>query len=1064
MLCLIVGALELAFGRPVRVSVTSQIVDTLASTLQQLLRVGQQLTDQPNSLESSSASLAEYVTPLQTPSKLQPITPPSPIIFPLSVNFSTSQLVLEVFGSGEPHVQVAVGASELQLARQDGNMQSMAGQLECVGLSACLVSTSLSSQSTCRHRLVLPFVLQSPLLLWQSQNQSLCCQLVAKTSDVHVFLCQKRLADLQILAQSLQQAAERLMTVRTIGESSYSIPTTDERNAAAEVADAAEVDQLVRYQLRAPSTETDSGEFVMPEVNHVAFWTDHHLTPARASLTWRYSLPRFVRSIDVTPVPWGDSDPAHVPAELQAWDCARNVFVPVLSFNLHVMSLEQLPVKSEFASCIWRVEASCLAQHVVPQLLVACILVHSSPANVRDVAVSGSSLQLHLFNAYTYSGGIIPGKPPATLHQSFPALQEFAVLALNKWLASCVLPATATAQCLPHLSASAELQLEVVDFSSLQLLPCLSVEAISVRKQEKVEIDVGRCCVHVSQSGLHTLYRSTKLWTPQSSSPPATFLSPVSVGQSSSHTSPGSLSSSWDSPAQHAEIFLHHYLIQNDTFSTLLLGQAETDECIVLEPGQLLVYSWKNVHRQRTLQLATRSSPASVGPENTLPSSATQWCEPFSIDSPQRLARWVLAGWNGHEGQTQMYADQPARVIVDIAALTSVQRHITIRGTAWFASYLPKDLEISWWFRPKAVQKRLDELHEGKKPGDDLDYSAAKAQDKHDSQSAILVLVSSMTSTPSWLVPDSCSLVMRLRFAGASEWSGGVPFQCLMGGHQFQTMAIPTGLSWPLLQIYFHIRVVNRVRGTVPLLGCVSPLVQFRNHMPNWCAVHMSSGKEATSFASWIPPAGGQLHVSHLAINEMYKTGFELQGVDLMSEASLPLSCDMRHDIPTVQPRPSTDTCMLVPEQRALENLQVRWPHLSARGPVAIALNKLATNQFNLDHFMLRYVDLTTGPTRPVTVVDNDDEPVVPVEDSSSSSVAKAAAGQFEKQHFNSIVVVSVHRLTSEMETLQVELAPWCLLVNRTPHVVLFSLGQQEVVEVPPHHVLVPHQFNVSFL
>ena len=1055
-------------------SITTQILDTFLCTANQLTAILCPVPSVSSSLEvpldSSSVSLGVYETPLETPIKLgESEAGARPTSFPLSVRLSTSQIVLEVFGAGDSHVQLVLGASELRLTHSAHSAgvvdpcQSMSGQFEGVALSACLVSSSLvSPAATCRQRLVVPFALQTGIVLWQSLNQALCCQVLVNVGDLHAFMCQKRLADLQILAQSLQEAGKRLAAVRTSKEVVGSTATAEFRYSDTVVAsDKVEVDQLVRYQLM-PKAD----RFSMPDAGHVVFWTDNNVSPARASMTWCYSLPRHVHSIDVTPVPWEDSSPAAVPAELQVWSAARKCFVPVLTFDLRVSSLTQLPVDSQHASSVWRVEACCVTEHVVPQLLVACILINSSVAHVLDLAAVGTSIQLHLFNAYTGMDAVIPGRPPTQLHKSFPAVQEFAVLSFRDWLAASMWQVGVGGGGVfagkPSLSASTEMQLNVVDFSTRQLLPFAAVEPISLRLKDTLSVELGRCSLQLCQSALHTVHRTSQLWRVVPSEVP--MVKPARIGLSETDVIRNSTGSLWTSSRKYTDVFLHHYLVINDTSSTLLVGQSGTDECLVLEPGERLAYSWRESSRPRTLQVATRPSAAIVGPENTHPASPTKWCEPFGVDSPQRLARWVLMGWITSHEQRQVYADEPARLVIDVASMTTMQQQVIFRGTAHFSTYMPKNLEVNWWYRSKVVQTKLDEQVQHKLPATSPDVAKALEQDKEEYKAAQVMTVDSMTSTRSWFVPDSCVLVMKIRLAGAEVWSGAVPYQCLPEGHQFQTMAVPTGLEWPLIQVYFHMRVVNYVRGCMPLMGCLSPLLQVRNHMPWWCAVHMSHHDEQP-FGGWVPPVGGQLHINHLAINECYNTGFQIKGLDLMSPAALPMTCEMRQDIPTVQPKLTTDVRLLTPEQRKEDGLQVAWPHINPTGAVGVDISRIATTQFNRDYYMLKYVEVTVGPTRPFAVVDAL-EPVVPQEAEGESAGEKGSekGSKHFQRHFSCTAVVAVHRLNHELETLQLEVAPWCLIVNKTKRVILFSTSRDDVVTIPPQNVIVPAQFNVSFL
>ncbi|XP_065177924.1 uncharacterized protein LOC135808631 [Sycon ciliatum] len=1091
--------LDVSLGRPVRVSVTVTILDRLALTLRRLQQIvsrsknddtvceeaEQSASAVDMSQDCGKSSFADYATPVDTPSKLQQswslggsaVAAPvpaatAPVRFPVSLSVATAQIVLEVFGADESHVQLVVGTSELQLARLNSTtFPYMSGNVNCVAMSACLVSDSLTSPaSACRHRLLLPFAASSELLFWQSPASTMCWNATASCNDVHVLCCQKRVADLQILAQSLLPTVERLLAVSSSqGEVSSSPLCSSATTSSSSIADVrplmsamytspTEQDQMVRFEL-APS----GGEgFVMPKTRQVSFWTHHLVNPPRASMTWKYPLPRYVTALDVMPVPWHDSDIASVPAELQVWNAAMARFECVVTFDLFVSSLQQVLVESHLctAGTTWRVEATCTCSQVEPQLLAACILVHSSVAHIRQASACGSSVKLHLFNAYKDLDAIMPGRPPTVLHPSFPALQQFALLSLEKWSAVHAGDVSTNPRSEPCLVASSNVRLDAVDFSCQQLKQCLSLESLQVSKKQAVDVSVGRCRVDVSGSVLHTLQRSAPLWRISKSAP--SLVQPVSIGQSTSNSSTyvASADMKWTSSQEYRAVLLHHYLIVNNTYSALLVGQAETDECITLQPGHTLAYSWRDVHAPRLMQLATLPWPGVVaGVENTHPSNPTKWCEPFGIDKSKRLARWVLAGAEGQE-----YLDDPARVTVDVGAMTSVQRVVLIRGSAHFGNYLPKDVQVGWWFRSREVQQKLDDVAGQRKSEPTPEFAEEIEQDKKESKLARELNVAAQTSSLSWIVPQSCVLVVKLRFTGAKSWSGGVPFQVLPDGHQFQTMAIPTGLKWPLLQIYFHMRVVNHVSGALPLYGSVSPLMQVRNHMPNWIAVHMSRVSSSDApFSAWVPPAGGQLFVSHLGSQDCYDTAFQMKGLDYMSPANLPLTCELRQDLPSVQPKSTIDVRLITPEQRAEDGLQSQWPHIHLPGPESTAIAKVATTAYPHDQHMLKYIDLTVGPPKPVMVVDGD-EPVADVEDTSDH--ASTAAGGDEKKfptHYGCCGVVSVHRKNFEMETLQVELAPWCLVVNRTPRVVLLSLGRNNTVTIPPQHVLVPPNFNWGF-
>ncbi len=115
-----------------------------------------------------------------------------------------------------------------------------------------------------------------------------------------------------------------------------------------------------------------------------------------------------------------------------------------------------------------------------------------------------------------------------------------------------------------------------------------------------------------------------------------------------------------------------HYIIRNDTFDVLRIGQSGTGESIPLLSRHCHQYAWKVMGRKNRMQGCTEAG-------------RWRWCQPICIDRPGSTVRLIV----DFGGKTVKLP-----LIWTVKPINHLQKEITVRGQVQVANLLQQGLEV----------------------------------------------------------------------------------------------------------------------------------------------------------------------------------------------------------------------------------------------------------------------------------------------------------------------------------------------------------------------------------
>ncbi|KAJ1522739.1 hypothetical protein ONE63_001898 [Megalurothrips usitatus] len=584
----------------------------------------------------------------------------------------------------------------------------------------------------------------------------------------------------------------------------YKSPSTPGSEVQSNETDSVDTEQPYTDDLRAGAFQFMDATNTMerdqiPLPYQCVFWES-----SPPAIAWRYPQPRSLTNVHIFPVPFKSAPDAEVGREdapvvvcsLQYWSECQGAYQHYATFLLSETNESKvvLPTTPSTAvSAVWRVLLAGtrdLHEHglsvpnsdtsdlpatevpvVSPRALAACMRVDSffsaSLAPNFQACFNMTVIQVSLMNQLSDSQG----------HAMPPKLQEYLIdgkvphdhcflwLSLNHL--ALFYSTWPEGRKIAELNSLA--QLEILDYASLSqqkiIEPFLSSTCITLSGNDAIDVSVVSrpIAIRIGPSVTHTIAASTNLWL-QELGPKITKPTQVLISQ---------------------------YVLCNDTVLPIVVGQAETDEQILLPSRQCHMYSWRSLSKKPVLHLT-------IMDPSIHQFGKSAWSSHFTIDS-----------LGVHVCKINIPTNREVILFAHVTALSATQKQVTVTGQL-------------------QVLNQTDQLLDLRIMRSSSDWSMEACN--------CLVPLQSTGVTPSLLLDrhaDDPQLAIRLRLrqVDASLWTGDIPLKENPKSHQPWLVKVPLQDKQQFICVWCRV-IREYVKGERKILVMLSPLYAVRSFLP----------------------------------------------------------------------------------------------------------------------------------------------------------------------------------------------------------------------------------------
>lgn len=589
-----------------------------------------------------------------------------------------------------------------------------------------------------------------------------------------------------------------------IASTQYKSPSTPGSEVQSNETDSVDTEQPYTDDLRAGAFQFMDATNTMerdqiPLPYQCVFWES-----SPPAIAWRYPQPRSLTNVHIFPVPFKSAPDAEVGREdapvvvcsLQYWSECQGAYQHYATFLLSETNESKvvLPTTPSTAvSAVWRVLLAGtrdLHEHglsvpnsdtsdlpatevpvVSPRALAACMRVDSffsaSLAPNFQACFNMTVIQVSLMNQLSDSQG----------HAMPPKLQEYLIdgkvphdhcflwLSLNHL--ALFYSTWPEGRKIAELNSLA--QLEILDYASLSqqtiIEPFLSSTCITLSGNDAIDVSVVSrpIAIRIGPSVTHTIAASTNLWL-QELGPKITKPTQVLISQ---------------------------YVLCNDTVLPIVVGQAETDEQILLPSRQCHMYSWRSLSKKPVLHLT-------IMDPSIHQFGKSAWSSHFTIDS-----------LGVHVCKINIPTNREVILFAHVTALSATQKQVTVTGQL-------------------QVLNQTDQLLDLRIMRSSSDWSMEACN--------CLVPLQSTGVTPSLLLDrhaDDPQLAIRLRLrqVDASLWTGDIPLKENPKSHQPWLVKVPLQDKQQFICVWCRV-IREYVKGERKILVMLSPLYAVRSFLP----------------------------------------------------------------------------------------------------------------------------------------------------------------------------------------------------------------------------------------
>ncbi|NWU94415.1 VP13B protein, partial [Upupa epops] len=595
----------------------------------------------------------------------------------------------------------------------------------------------------------------------------------------------------------------------------------------------------------------------LPSAYEVVFYNETEDSPGM--MLWRYPEPRVLTLVRINPVPFNTTedpdistadlgDVLQVPCSLEYWDELQKSFVAFREFSLSESKVCELQLpsinlvsdqKELIASDLWRIvlnsnqngaddqssesesgSQSACDQLVTPTALAACTRVDScfTPWFVPSLSVSiqFTYLEVHLCHHLDQLGTAPPKfLKPFLSDKNMPSELEYMIISFDE----------------PHVYLrqwSDESLFQEIQFSTradCKLLECRNVTMQNVVKPFKIwgqiaissatagrlldcTIMVDPIFINFGQYALHSLNTAIQAWQ-QNQCPEA------------------------------EELVFSHFVICNDTQETLLFGQVDTDENILLASLHSHQYSWRSHKSPQLLHICIEGW------------GNWRWSEPFSVDNSGTFIRTI------------QYKGQTASLIIKVQQLSGVQKQILICGRQTICSYLSESIEL------KVVQHYVNQ----------------------DGQAIVKEHISCLAAKqklPSYVLENSELTELSVKATGDEDWSQDV---CLTSKHTEQSTVIQVPSSKNSITYVWCTNLTLEPNSPVQQrLIVFSHLFIVRSHLPDPIIIHLEKRSLGQNETQVIPGKGQEKALQNIEPDLTHHLTFQAREEDDPSVCAVPIS------------------------------------------------------------------------------------------------------------------------------------------------------------------------------
>ncbi|KAJ8013405.1 hypothetical protein DPEC_G00052920 [Dallia pectoralis] len=656
----------------------------------------------------------------------------------------------------------------------------------------------------------------------------------------------------------------------------------------------------------------DAASQKLPGPYEVVFYNEMDDSPG--IMLWRYPEPRVLTFVRITPVPFNTTedpeistvdqgDRLQVPCSLEYWDELQHAFVPYREFSLSEstaceLTLPSLTLTNEqkdlVTSDLWRIvlnnnsdggdEQSCDSesgsqlgslgspllpcdQLVSPTALAACTRVDSCfvPWSVPSLGISLTLAQTQVYLCHHLEQlGTVPSRRlrPFLPDRKLPQEQEYLVLRaqeprlfLRQWCGE-----DGSAQRCQELQFSSQLDCRLLEYRNLtwlQLLQPVILQgqiAVTCCADETLldgNVFVDPLFINISQYTVHTLDTALQSWKQTGD-----------VGVE--------------------ELLFSHYVICNDTQETLLFGQVDTDENVLLASLHSHQYSWRSHRSPQLLHICIEGW------------GNWRWSEAFSVDNVGTLLRTI------------QYKGRIASLIIKVVQLNGVQKQIIICGRQVMCSYLCQDLDL------RVTQHYL---------GPDGQTVVREHTDCLEAGSKL----------PSYVLEDTEMTELCVRARGDQDWSQDVRLERSERERRNSFVVQVPCSSGPLLYIWCSLITIQPESHIQQRLVVFSPLFVMRSHLPEPVIVHIEKRSLGLSDCQLIQGQGHQEPLLNTENHLTHHLTFQARGDEDASRCAVPISTALIQQI-LHQDRPVLEGNLddILSDFYGLkEQRQTVWPYVS---------------------------------------------------------------------------------------------------------------------------------------